>query len=138
MNQENWLQIFQILVILLMLSINTSAHTFLMSCSLIKVLCWYSLLYHINSLVLSRWSLFCLFIQHTLANTVMVPKRAYQRLNRSRMSIFTQELAVLVFTKETLSDSTLTGKSSKGAPLRRQLDVEKVQAITGNHTYLSS
>ncbi|KAI4896363.1 hypothetical protein NFI96_026449 [Prochilodus magdalenae] len=68
----------------------------------------------------------------SLANTnVMVPKRAYQRLNRNRMSIFAQELAVLVFTKETLQESTLTGKSSKGAPLKRQLDVEKVHAITG-------
>ncbi|KAG9279599.1 hypothetical protein AMEX_G5135 [Astyanax mexicanus] len=46
------------------------------------------------------------------------------------MSIFAQELAVLVFTKETMRESTLTGKSSKGAPLKRQLDVEKVHAIT--------
>lgn len=71
-------------------------------------------------------------MQHSLAGSaVMVSKRAFQRLNRSRMAIFTQELAVLVFTKEGLAESTLTGKSGKGGAPKTQLDVEKVQAITG-------
>jgi hypothetical protein len=47
------------------------------------------------------------------------------------MTIFAQELAVLVFTKEGLAQSTLTGKSRKGGPPKTQLDVDKVQAITG-------
>lgn len=76
--------------------------------------------------------LFVSHMQHSLAGSaVMVSKRAFQRLNRSRMAIFAQELAVLVFTKEGLAESTLTGKSGKGGPPKTQLDVEKVQAITG-------
>ncbi|XP_057182769.1 uncharacterized protein LOC130549554 isoform X1 [Triplophysa rosa] len=68
---------------------------------------------------------------HSLAGSgVSVPKRAFQRLNRSRITIFAQELAVLVFTKELLAESTLTGKSGRGGPPKKQLDVEKVQAIT--------
>ncbi|CAL8239676.1 unnamed protein product [Gadus morhua 'NCC'] len=68
---------------------------------------------------------------HPLAgSTVIVSKRAFLRLNRSRMTIFAQELAVLVFTKEGLAQSTLTGKSRKGGPPKTQLDVDKVQAIT--------
>ncbi|KAA0708860.1 hypothetical protein E1301_Tti011795 [Triplophysa tibetana] len=54
---------------------------------------------------------------HPLAGSeVRVSKRAFQRLNRSRMTIFAQELAVLVFTKDVLAQSTLTGKSGKGGP----------------------
>lgn len=68
---------------------------------------------------------------HSLAGSaVSVPKRAFQRLNRSRVSIFAQELAVLVFTKELLAESTLTGKSVRGGHPKKQLDVEKIQAIT--------
>ncbi|XP_041831482.1 uncharacterized protein LOC121633476 [Melanotaenia boesemani] len=68
---------------------------------------------------------------HPLAgSTVTVPKRAFLRLNRSRMTIFAQELAVLVFTKEGLAQSTITGKSGRGLPPKTQLDVVKVQAIT--------
>ncbi|KAK0141864.1 hypothetical protein N1851_020462 [Merluccius polli] len=59
-----------------------------------------------------------------------VSKRAFLRLNRSRMTIFAQELAVLVFTKEGLAQSTLTGKSGRGGPPKTQLDVDKGQAIT--------
>ncbi|GLD68608.1 uncharacterized protein AKAME5_001992100 [Lates japonicus] len=40
------------------------------------------------------------------------------------------ELAVLVFTKEGLAQSTITGKSGRGTPPKTQLDVVKVQAIT--------
>ena len=76
--------------------------------------------------------LFLSHMQHPLAgSTVTVPKRAFLRLNRSRMTIFAQELAVLVFTKEGLAQSTLTGKSGKGGLPKTQLDVVKVQAITG-------
>lgn len=71
-------------------------------------------------------------MQHPLAgSTVSVSKRAFMRLNRSRMTIFAQELAVLVFTKEGLAQSTLTGKSRSGGAPKTQLDVTKVQAITG-------
>ncbi|XP_077061894.1 uncharacterized protein LOC143714557 [Siphateles boraxobius] len=69
-------------------------------------------------------------MHHLAGSAVTVPKRAFLRLNRSRMSIFAQELAVLVFKKEVLAQSTLTGKSGKGAPPKGQLDVAKVQAIT--------
>ncbi|KAK9515032.1 hypothetical protein VZT92_025705 [Zoarces viviparus] len=51
------------------------------------------------------------------------------RLNRSRMTLFCQE-AALVFTKEVLALSTLTWKSGKVGPPKRQLDVANVQAIT--------
>nr|XP_055045514.1 uncharacterized protein LOC129431607 [Misgurnus anguillicaudatus] len=68
---------------------------------------------------------------HPLAGSaVSVPKRAFQRLNRSRMSIFAQELSVLVFTRDVLGQSTLTGKSGKGTAPKTQLDTVKVQAIT--------
>ncbi|XP_028422016.1 uncharacterized protein LOC114546991 isoform X2 [Perca flavescens] len=68
---------------------------------------------------------------HPLAgSTVTVSKRAFLLLNRSRMTIFAQELAVLVFTKEGLAQSTLTGKSGRGGAPKTQLDVDKVQAIT--------
>ncbi|KAK9533158.1 hypothetical protein VZT92_008306 [Zoarces viviparus] len=43
------------------------------------------------------------------------------------MTLFCQELAALVFTKEVLVLSTLTGKVG---PPKRQLDVAKVQATT--------
>ncbi|KAM8915392.1 uncharacterized protein AB9W97_014270 isoform 1-T2 [Spinachia spinachia] len=57
--------------------------------------------------------------KHPLAgSTVTVSNRAFLRLYRSRMTIFAQELAVLVFTKEGLAQSTLTEKSDRwqGAP----------------------
>ena len=54
-------------------------------------------------------------MQHPLAgSTVIVSKSAFLLLNISRMTIFAQELAVLVFTKEVLAQSTLTGKSGRG------------------------
>ncbi|KAA0721553.1 hypothetical protein E1301_Tti019451 [Triplophysa tibetana] len=63
---------------------------------------------------------------HPLAGSeVRVSKRAFQRLNRSRMTIFAQELAVLVFTKDVLAQSTLTGKSGKGPPLKHSSILSK-------------
>uniref|UniRef100_A0AAV2LJ90 BEN domain-containing protein n=1 Tax=Knipowitschia caucasica TaxID=637954 RepID=A0AAV2LJ90_KNICA len=62
--------------------------------------------------------------------TVAVSKRAFLRLNRTRMTVFAQELAVLLFSKDTLAKSTLTGKYGKGEMAKGQLDVIKVQAIT--------
>ncbi|MCJ8729774.1 hypothetical protein PDJAM_G00110860 [Pangasius djambal] len=44
---------------------------------------------------------------------------------KTRMGIFAQELAVLVFSKETLKESTLTGKSRPGDPSKKQLEKEK-------------
>lgn len=82
----------------------------------------------VDSLSLSLF----IFIQHPLAGSaVTVPKRAFLRLNRSRMTIFAQELAVLVFSKKLLAESTLTGKSGIKGRQKRQLDVDKVHAITG-------
>ncbi|XDV26250.1 hypothetical protein PO909_030009 [Leuciscus waleckii] len=43
---------------------------------------------------------------------VQVPKRLYQRLSGRRTSLFTQELATLVFGRETLAKATLTGKDA--------------------------
>ncbi|XP_067283998.1 uncharacterized protein [Pseudorasbora parva] len=59
---------------------------------------------------------------------VQVPKRLYQRLSGRRMSLFTQELATLVFGRETLAKATLTGKGKKGE-LKEQLEPEKTNAI---------
>ncbi|XP_051982789.1 uncharacterized protein LOC127643894 [Xyrauchen texanus] len=58
---------------------------------------------------------------------VKVPKRVYDRLNKSRASLFTQDLATLLFGRETLSRCTLTGKS--GIQSKDQLDPLKVQAL---------
>uniref|UniRef100_A0AAV2IZ88 BEN domain-containing protein n=1 Tax=Knipowitschia caucasica TaxID=637954 RepID=A0AAV2IZ88_KNICA len=70
-------------------------------------------------------------VSHFLpGKTVAVSKRAFLRLNRTRMTVFAQELAVLLFSKDTLAKSTLTGKYGKGEMAKGQLDVIKVQAIT--------
>ncbi|XP_026091206.1 uncharacterized protein LOC113064569 [Carassius auratus] len=63
-------------------------------------------------------------------SSVQVPKRLYQRLSGRRMSLFTQELATLVFGRETLAKATLTGKGKKGE-LKEQLEPEKTNAIIG-------
>lgn len=77
--------------------------------------------------------LICLFVfvQMFLGNsTVQVSKRLYQRISSRRMSLFTQELATLIFWKDTLAKSTLTGKGKKGE-VKDQLDPEKVNVIIG-------
>ncbi|XP_062336285.1 uncharacterized protein LOC134035296 isoform X2 [Osmerus eperlanus] len=74
-------------------------------------------------------------MHHLAGSTVTVSKRAFLRLSRTRMTIFAQELAVLVFTKEVLAQSTLTGKSGKGGVPKGQLDVDKVRAITMLRNY---
>ncbi|XP_051251551.1 uncharacterized protein LOC127361024 [Dicentrarchus labrax] len=61
-------------------------------------------------------------------SSVQVPKRLYQRLSGRRMSLFTQELATLVFGRETLAKAILTGKGKKGE-LKEQLEPEKTNAI---------
>ncbi|XP_028436621.1 uncharacterized protein LOC114557391 [Perca flavescens] len=67
---------------------------------------------------------------HPLAgSTVTVSKRAFLRLNRSRMTIFAQELAVLVFTKEGLAQSTLTGKSGRGEHQKHSLMLTKCRLL---------
>uniref|UniRef100_A0AAV2MD90 BEN domain-containing protein n=1 Tax=Knipowitschia caucasica TaxID=637954 RepID=A0AAV2MD90_KNICA len=55
---------------------------------------------------------------------VQVEKKLYDRLNTSRVSLFVQDLASLVFGKECLGRSTLTGKGGK-----EQLDSHKVNVI---------
>ncbi|XP_065111040.2 uncharacterized protein [Paramisgurnus dabryanus] len=59
---------------------------------------------------------------------VKVPRRMYDRLNKSRVSIFTQELVSLVFGKEKLARCTLTGKSGNQTS-KDQLDPHKVAVV---------
>ena len=73
-----------------------------------------------------------MFSQISLGNSsVQVPKRLYQRPSGRRMSLFTQELATLVFGRETLAKAILTVKGKKGE-LKEQLEPEKNYAIIGN------
>lgn len=55
---------------------------------------------------------------------IKIAKKLYDRLNSSRVSLFVQDLAALVFGKDCLRNSTLTGRSGK-----EQLDPHKVNAI---------
>lgn len=50
------------------------------------------------------------------------------------MSLFTQDLALLVFGRETLARSSLTGKGKKGET-KDQLDPVKVDAIIGTDVF---
>ncbi|RXN18986.1 hypothetical protein ROHU_007557 [Labeo rohita] len=59
---------------------------------------------------------------------VTVSKRMYDRLNKSRVSLFTQELATLIFGKEKLARCTLTGKSGLQTS-KDQLDPHKVTVL---------
>ncbi len=61
---------------------------------------------------------------------VTVPKRLFERLNESRVSLFTQELAILIFGEDTLANSTLTGKSGMQTA-KEQLDPHKVNVLIG-------
>ncbi|XP_042620235.1 uncharacterized protein LOC109075358 isoform X1 [Cyprinus carpio] len=56
---------------------------------------------------------------------VQVNKTCFRRLNRSRMSLFTQELAVLLFGREVLGSSSLTGNRSQ----KERLNPEKMNAL---------
>ncbi|CAL8276973.1 unnamed protein product [Boreogadus saida] len=58
----------------------------------------------------------------------LVSKRLFTRIGSRRLSLFTQELATMIFGKETLAKSTLTGKGKKGEA-KDQLDPEKAEAI---------
>ncbi|KAJ4947714.1 hypothetical protein JOQ06_009747 [Pogonophryne albipinna] len=60
-------------------------------------------------------------------SSVQVSTRLFHRLGNRRMSLFAQELATLIFGKETLAKSTLTGKVKTA----ETLDPEKVNAIIG-------
>ncbi|RXN11386.1 hypothetical protein ROHU_026760 [Labeo rohita] len=59
---------------------------------------------------------------------VTVSKRMYDRLNKSRVSLFTQELASLIFGKEKLARCTLTGKLGLQTS-KDQLDPHKVTVL---------
>ncbi|KAK7891487.1 hypothetical protein WMY93_023450 [Mugilogobius chulae] len=66
----------------------------------------------------------------SLGNTgVQVSKSCFRRLNRSRMSLFTQNLAVLIFGRDVLASSTLTGKSGPTGTAKEQLHPEKLNAL---------
>ncbi|KAK7883826.1 hypothetical protein WMY93_026949 [Mugilogobius chulae] len=66
----------------------------------------------------------------SLGNTgVQVSKSCFRRLNRSRMSLFTQDLAVLIFGRDVLASSTLTGKSGPTGTAKEQLHPEKLNAL---------
>ncbi|KAM9738401.1 uncharacterized protein ACNS7B_013762 isoform 1-T1 [Menidia menidia] len=62
-------------------------------------------------------------------STVTVSKRDFLRLNRSGMTIFSQELAVLGFTKQGLAHSTLTGKSWRGDRQKHSLMFPKCRLL---------
>ncbi|XP_072572248.1 uncharacterized protein [Paramormyrops kingsleyae] len=65
-----------------------------------------------------------------LSNTrVQVSKSCFRRLNRTRMSLFAQELAVLIFGRDVLASSSLTGKSVAGGTPKDQLDPDKFCAL---------
>ncbi|XP_078025322.1 uncharacterized protein LOC144463787 isoform X2 [Epinephelus lanceolatus] len=68
----------------------------------------------------------------SLGNTgVQVSKICFQRLNRTRMSLFTQDLAVLIFGRDVLASSTLTGKPGPTGTAKEQLNPEKLSALVG-------
>ncbi|KAK0155236.1 hypothetical protein N1851_002427 [Merluccius polli] len=59
----------------------------------------------------------------------MVSKTCFKRLNRTRMSLFTQDLAVLIFGRDVLASSTLTGKPGLPGTAKEQLNPEKLSAL---------
>ena len=67
-------------------------------------------------------------------SNVQVPKTKFERLNRSKVSLFTQELCQLVFGRDVLRKSNLTGKSPEGKPPKSQLDPKLVEAVIGKFT----
>ncbi|XP_030220371.1 uncharacterized protein LOC115549366 isoform X2 [Gadus morhua] len=60
---------------------------------------------------------------------VQVSKTCFRRLNRTRMSLFTQDLAVLLFGRDVLASSTLTGKPGLTGTAKEQLNPEKLSAL---------
>ncbi|CAL8363771.1 unnamed protein product [Gadus morhua 'NCC'] len=60
---------------------------------------------------------------------VQVSKTCFKRLNRTRMSLFTQDLAVLLFGRDVLASSTLTGKPGLTGTVKEQLNPEKLSAL---------
>ncbi|XP_048105417.1 uncharacterized protein si:dkey-92i17.2 isoform X2 [Alosa alosa] len=60
-----------------------------------------------------------------LPGGLSIPKRMYDRLSRSKMSLFAQELAVVIFGRDTLAKCSLTGRKTNKSPL----DPAKVNAI---------
>ena len=57
-------------------------------------------------------------------------------MSQQKNSLFVKNLAVAIFGTEVLRQSSLTGKSSnryKGRAASKPLDVEKLQALHGNH-----
>ncbi|XP_041853083.1 uncharacterized protein LOC121647589 isoform X2 [Melanotaenia boesemani] len=66
----------------------------------------------------------------SLGNTgVQISKNCFLRLNRTRMSLFTQDLAVLIFGRDVLASSTLTGKPGPTGTAKEQLNPEKLSAL---------
>ncbi|XP_077081204.1 uncharacterized protein LOC143733382 [Siphateles boraxobius] len=61
----------------------------------------------------------------SLGEGITIPKRAFERLSKTKMSVFTQELAVVIFGHEALATSSLTGKKTT----KTALDSIKVNAL---------
>ncbi|KAK9976618.1 hypothetical protein ABG768_021823, partial [Culter alburnus] len=61
----------------------------------------------------------------SLGAGITIPKRTFDRLSRTKMSVFTQDLAVIIFGREALATSSLTGMKTNKTPL----DPIKVNAI---------
>ena len=49
------------------------------------------------------------------------------------MSLFTQDLAVLLFGRDVLASSTLTGKPGLTGTAKEQLNPEKLSALVGKY-----
>ncbi len=63
----------------------------------------------------------------SLGEGITIPKRAFERLSKTKMSVFTQELAVVMFGHDVLATSSLTGKKTT----KTALDSIKVNALIG-------
>nr|XP_055069807.1 uncharacterized protein LOC129450816 [Misgurnus anguillicaudatus] len=61
----------------------------------------------------------------SLGEGITIPKKTFERLSKTKMSVFTQELAVVMFGHDVLATSTLTGKKT----MKTALDSIKVNAL---------
>ena len=73
-----------------------------------------------------------MWILYFLGNTgVQVSKTCFRRLKWERMSLFAQEIAMLVFGQDALASPSLTGKSGLTGTPKHQLNPERLSALDG-------
>lgn len=82
-------------------------------------------------LIIRQWHFFIFFAQ-SLFGHIVVPAARLARLNDKTASAYTQELAVMVFGKETLATCCLTGTASG----KEALPKASVEDIVGNDQFL--